>query len=93
MSGEDEVRRGLEAALLGLQTMAQLMDRLGDLLVDWDARALAPTSAAKTWRVAVDELRNAVVPARDAITTATRLAPVARESSLTMADVRRGYDA
>lgn len=95
MSGNhDEVRRGLEAAALGLKAMSALMDRLGDLLEDWNKRALTPGSrTADMWLLAVNELRAVVTPASASIAKATAMAPVQRESSWTMADARRGYDA
>lgn len=68
-----EVRRGLEAALLAVQTMAAMMDRLGWLLENWEQRAAQPTSAAKVWRAAADDLRAAVTPAGDGTKAALRM--------------------
>ena len=94
-TSDDALRRSLEAATLGLASMAVMMTQLGDLLAKWQERAAAEmaTNSAKTWQTASDELREVVATSG----TGTRAAAFMvrdpqRESSLTTADLRRRYD-
>jgi hypothetical protein len=74
------IRRGLEAATVGLVAMAEMMDRVSAMLVLWDARSVGGTNPLGdhrrlAWAQAARELREVIAPSQPAISQAVELAP------------------